>query len=159
MRVRGPSRPPQVRLAVDLPEPEILSAGSFVIHGWAFSRGRRIVGVQARLGARASKRLSYGIRRPDVAVAFSAPEAATCGFEGTLGFEPVDTNQTERLIVRAVDELGEMPRRTSAYDSSRRARRARRSRFRRWPPTTIGRMQPHQLARRWSDKSKMPWTS
>jgi GT2 family glycosyltransferase len=105
---RGPAPPAQVRLAIDLPEPDSASGGTLVIRGWAFSRGRRIVDVQATLGGGAPHALSYGFRRPDVAVGFAAPEAARCGFQGTLTFEPVDTDRTERLVVRATDESGDI---------------------------------------------------
>jgi GT2 family glycosyltransferase len=104
--LRGPARPARLRLAVDLPEPETESDGSLVIHGWAFSRGARIVEVEGRLGSGPPRSLSYGVRRPDVARAYANPDADCCGFEGTLVFDAAKS-RTEQLVVRATDDTGE----------------------------------------------------
>src|SRR6266542_452302 len=102
---RGPVKPAAVHLAVDVPEPQSVSVGTLVIHGWAFSRDGRIVDVQARLGNRSPRALAYGFRRPDVARAFGNPSAEQCGFQATIVFEPTSA-RVEHLAVRATDERG-----------------------------------------------------
>jgi GT2 family glycosyltransferase/glycosyltransferase involved in cell wall biosynthesis len=99
-------KPVRVRLGVDVPQPESASGGTLVIRGWAFSRGARIVEVQARLGERPPQALSYGFRRPDVAATYAAPEVDRCGFDGLLTFSVVGSDRVERLVIRATDEYG-----------------------------------------------------
>jgi GT2 family glycosyltransferase len=102
------ARAARVRMWVDMPEAESVSGGTLVIRGWAFSRGARIVEVQAWLGNRAHTVLAHGFYRRDVVAALTDPEAERSGFEGVLNFEPSKMQRSERLVVHARDELGEI---------------------------------------------------
>jgi len=99
--------PPTFQLGLECPTPDSVSAGTMVVGGWAFSRRSRIVEVNARLGTLVQSALRHGFRRPDVEAAFGDSAAALSGFRGVVRFEPGVFETTERLVVRATDDLGE----------------------------------------------------
>src|SRR5690348_601548 len=98
--LRPRTRPKSISMAVDLPEPDSVSDGQVVVQGWAFSRDGGSLAVSARLDDKAAVDLTWGLKRPDVARAFSRPDVDRCGFEGVVR-AGVTSRSASELVVRA----------------------------------------------------------
>lgn len=80
------SRPIEGNL--DLPAPGEVTDGVLAVTGWAIANLAPVRLIEVLLEDRQIGQLEYGLPRPDVAASQSRPDAADCGFAGTVKFDP-----------------------------------------------------------------------
>ncbi|HYP01720.1 MAG TPA: glycosyltransferase [Pyrinomonadaceae bacterium] len=80
-------------------------AGELEIHGWVFSVSAPVVRIEAFLDDFYLGRLSYGLKRDDVAAAYPAQARADCGYSERIALRSSMVGR-RTLIVRAYDAQG-----------------------------------------------------
>jgi GT2 family glycosyltransferase/uncharacterized coiled-coil protein SlyX len=90
---------------IEAPTESAHVAGELEIHGWVFSVKAPIVRVEAFIDDFYLGRLSYGLKRDDVAALYPAKAQDDCGYSERVALR-TSMHGTRKLIVRAYDAQG-----------------------------------------------------